>query len=125
MKTSTINPVDTGETARSGESTFPILVSGELKGRWSNATQLPQIGDRVQVTFNKLGDGTIIAFFEEHGFIGVVVKPDQRPDWHVKQNGDTHPNYTVFGAEIKFLPLDCRREENSEKAKAWGNGGAR
>jgi len=35
--------------------------------------------------------------------LGAEVKVDVRPDWHVKQNGERHPNPMVYGAEIKYL----------------------
>lgn len=72
-------------------------------GLWTNKV-LPQIGARVRVTFNGLGTGTVVAYFREAGYIGVEVRPDKRPDWHIRQNGDRHPHYLVFGAEIEVLP---------------------
>ena len=62
-----------------------------------------QIGDRVKVTFNGLGDGTVIAFWTNAGYMGLEIQPDQRPEWHIKQNGGAHPTYLVFGAEVKKL----------------------
>lgn len=61
----------------------------------------PRIGERVRVTFNGFGEGRVVAYFREAGFLGVEVKCDKRPDWHVKQNGDKHPHPMVFGAEIE------------------------
>ena len=71
-------------------------------GHWSNK-QAPQIGDRVLITFNRFGKGTIIGAFTEAGYLGVIVKCDQRPEWHIKQNGDKHIHPHVFGAEVEFL----------------------
>jgi hypothetical protein len=61
----------------------------------------PRIGDKVGITFNGFGTGTVVAYFREAGFLGVEVKCDQRPEWHIKQNGDTHAHPMVFGAEIE------------------------
>lgn len=60
----------------------------------------PPIGTRVLVKFNKLGTGTVQGYFIEHGWVGVHVLPDQRPEWHMKQNGPAANYYLVFGIEI-------------------------
>lgn len=84
-----------------------ILTCGGFTGKWSNQ-QAPKIGDRVKVTMNGLGVGTITGFFVESGWLGVIVQPDegQRPKWHVdqfKRNKYEFIGYQVFGAEIKFM----------------------
>lgn len=81
---------------------WPVLTVERVSGRWSNE-RAPKLGDRVHVKFNGLGTGEIIGFFEMDGWLGVKVRCDNRPDWHVKQNGDRHPHPMVFGAEVRFL----------------------
>lgn len=84
------------------------MTRGQLCGLWSGANEKrflapPAIGERVQVTFNQLGTGTVTGYFVEAGFLGIILKADNRPDWHKKQN----PNcdlYHVFGAEIAPIP---------------------
>ena len=73
------------------------------EGKWSGAHKgfpvPPAIGSRV----NLLGTGTVIQYFAEAGWIGLVVAPDegQRPDWHLRQlRGKPFIGYHVFGAEI-------------------------
>jgi hypothetical protein len=58
----------------------------------------PQIGERVTVKFNGFGDGTVIDYFISDGYLGVLVKVDQQPNWHIKQGG-TNP-IRAFGIEI-------------------------
>jgi hypothetical protein len=70
------------------------------EGKWSGINPIPKIGDKVKINFNNLGSGIVVAYFILEGYIGVEVKLDKRPAWHIKQNGDTHPNPTVFGAEL-------------------------
>jgi len=66
-------------------------------GEWS-ATFDPNIGNRVRITMNNFGTGTVVSYFCEHGYRGVRVKLDQQPEWHKKQG---QPPYAlVFGAEI-------------------------
>lgn len=70
---------------------------------WSGKTDPPPVGTRVNVRINGLGYGTIAAYFTEHGYLGVKITLEDRPEWHVKQN----PNRDyclVFGAEIDVEP---------------------
>jgi len=67
-------------------------------GEWSNTFD-PNIGDRVEITFNGFGAGSVVSYFCEHGCRGVRVKLDKQPEWHRKQG---QPPYAlVFGAEIR------------------------
>jgi len=70
------------------------------KGRWSGTFD-PNIGDRVEVTLNGFGAGTVVSYFCEHGYRGVRVKLDKQPKWHRKQG---QPPYVLaFGAEIRAV----------------------
>jgi hypothetical protein len=60
----------------------------------------PPIRTRVFVTFNGFGFATVRSYFIEDGWIGVEVECENRPEWHLKQNGDDHRFPLVFGAEI-------------------------
>ena len=84
------------------EGTHRVVEVAGHRGKWSNA-RLIQPGDKVKVTFNTLGTGTVVGYFVQEGFVGLEIKPDQRPDWHITQNGSNHPHYTVFGAEVVAL----------------------
>jgi hypothetical protein len=84
------------------QNDWPVITVDGNTGHWSNARE-PKIGDRVRIKFNQFGTGTILATFVEEGWLGVIVKCDKRPQWHIKQNGDRHPNPHVFGAEVEFL----------------------
>jgi len=73
----------------------------ELK--WSKTAAFPEppaVGTRVHVRFNRLGVGTVQGYFVEHGWLGVHVLPDARPQWHIDQNGLEKNYYLVFGNEI-------------------------
>ena len=71
------------------------------EGKWSGKGPIPAIGDRVHINFNSFGAGTVRSYFVEGGWVGVEVECDQRPEWHIKQNGNTHTRPLVFGAELK------------------------
>ena len=60
----------------------------------------PELGTSVRINFNGLGTGIVAAYFVEHGWLGVKVMLDSRPDWHKKQAPDK-PYALVFGAEIE------------------------
>ena len=69
---------------------------------WSNAKPPPPPGTRVHVNFNGFGDGTVVAYFREDGYLGVEVMVDKRPDWHVKRGDDKHPHPMCFGVELTY-----------------------
>jgi hypothetical protein len=62
----------------------------------------PTVGARVVVTMNAFGPATVTGYFVEHGFLGVHVRPDKRPQWHREQN-PTRDVICVFGTEIRPL----------------------
>lgn len=82
--------------------TRPVYVVEGHSGIWSGKGTPPAIGSRVRCTINKLGPGTVVGYFTEHKFMGVMVELDAatRPDFHRKQNGDDC-RALVFGAEIE------------------------
>ena len=87
-------PVPTAEVDLAGVPT---------RVKWSNQKAPPPLlGARVRITFNELGAGTVVGYFVEHGYLGVEVRCENRPAWHVRQNGDKHPHPLVFGAEIRI-----------------------
>lgn len=78
--------------------------------QWSGASKgfecPPAIGEKVRVSMNNLGVGTVEGYFIESGYIGLLIKPDdgQSPDWWVKQNaGKGRTHYSVFGTEIRRI----------------------
>lgn len=82
---------------------------GRVCGLWSTNgangfDAPPAIGERVEVTMNGFGPGTVVGYFVESGFIGIEVKVDNRPDWHRKQDPtNKHPHPLVFGSEIQRI----------------------
>lgn len=83
---------------------------------WRGADPIPAQGERVQVTLNGLGPGTVSGFFlageagkadpanPERRFLGVAVMLESPPDWYKQQT----PSYQtdparVFGPEVTAL----------------------
>jgi len=68
--------------------------------KWSGKSSIPAIGDRVRIRINDLGTGCVKSYFHEAGWLGVEVTLDKRPEWHLKQQGDSTPAL-VFGVEVE------------------------
>ena len=76
--------------------------------KWSGKSlTLPKVGDRIKVTMNGIGHGTVLGYFIEYGWLGLHVKPEVQPDWLVKQERERkrkatfYPNQVlVFGTEV-------------------------
>ena len=68
--------------------------------QWGGKLDPPEIGTKIRVNFNNLGEATVTGFFIEEGYFGVKCKPANPPAWWLKQNpGRTE--YMVFGTEIE------------------------
>lgn len=53
--------------------------------KWSGKMSLPSIGDRIYMRINSIGYGSVVGYCESHGFVGLLVKPENPPEWYVKQ----------------------------------------
>jgi len=56
-----------------------------LPMKWSGTMPLPAIGDRVYVRMNSIGWANVSGYAEVEGFLGLMVSPENPPDWYVKQ----------------------------------------
>lgn len=74
-----------------------------LWGLTGGFAEPPAIGSRVDVLINGFGPATVLSYFTEAGFLGVAVRPDVRPAWHVRQSPDRDVAL-VFGAEVRPEP---------------------
>ena len=70
-------------------------------GKWSGAF-VPEVGEIVTAKMNSLGKGRVLGFFVEAGWVGVIVKLFEPPEWHVRQNGAA-ALAGLFGCEIEKL----------------------
>jgi hypothetical protein len=93
---------DTSDGPRKGHITNIQIGTHVL---WSGKNPAPPpIGTPVEINFNGLGTGTVDSYFIEHGFLGVKVRLDNPPAWHVKQNKNRTAHQgcaLVFGIELR------------------------
>lgn len=75
---------------------------------WVCDKPIPARGTEVDVRINGIGRSVVQKYFVEHGFIGLIVKPHNPPDWYIKQNGADAVCH-VFPAET--AELQVRNEE--------------
>lgn len=68
---------------------------------WSNAVQPPATGNIVNVRMNGIGLSEVVGYFVEDGYLGLLVKPFDPPEWYVAQNGYDATGH-AFGAEIEI-----------------------
>jgi len=66
---------------------------------WSDVLPPPSIGAKVRAP-GELGEGEVVGYFSEHGYLGVLIRFDKPPAWYVKQNGATTPGH-IYGAELR------------------------
>ena len=79
------------------------------KLQWVTNKPIPAVGSEVNVKINGIGHSKVLKYFVEHGFIGLVVQPQDPPAWYLKQNGDDPCH--VFPAEC--LELQVRKEDGN------------
>lgn len=70
--------------------------------QWVCDKPIPAVGSEVNVTINGIGRSTILKYFVEYGFIGMLVQPLDPPAWYIKQNGKDEPCH-VYPAECEEL----------------------
>tara|TARA_B100000214_G_C23541082_1_gene434063 strand:+ start:38 stop:367 length:330 start_codon:yes stop_codon:yes gene_type:complete len=83
---------------------------------WVSKMPIPKVGDEVNVTINGIGRSIVLKYFVEHGFIGLLVQPQNPPTWYVKQNGADEPCH-VFPAEC--TELQVRNEDGKVDSKFY------
>jgi hypothetical protein len=79
-----------------GTGTFMVYrteVGEDLK--WSASFPLPQIGDRIQITMNGIGEAEVMGYFKEGGVLGVMAKALLPPKW-LKDQRDKERNSSSF-----------------------------
>ena len=76
--------------------------------QWVCDKSIPAVGSEVNVKINGIGLSKVLKYFVEHGFVGLVVQPQDPPAWYIKQNGADEPCH-VFPAEV--AELQVRKED--------------
>jgi hypothetical protein len=78
--------------------------------KWSGPAQIPSLETKVNINFNRIGSGTVIGYFREYDYLGLMVRVDNPPEFQVKQTGLKHPIAFVFGCDILPVPSDPKQE---------------
>lgn len=69
---------------------------------WAGKVAPPAIGEKINVNMNSLGNGDVVGYFSQEGYLGLRVKLDSPPEWYVKQNKGNVVGH-IFGPEFKPL----------------------
>jgi hypothetical protein len=76
--------------------------------KWSGSKPPPTIGERVHCYMNGLGQGKVVNYFVEYGWLGVRVQLDCNPGWRRKQLNGKNPPACMFGVDLES------RQKNGE-----------
>lgn len=99
-----IDKVPEYEAAIWNEEKTKILNKGG-KALWSAKFAPPAVGEVVVIRINAIGNAVVEGYCLAYGFLGVMAKPLDPPEWYVKQNGGNVAG-CVFGAEISIVEKD-------------------
>src|SRR5689334_19683097 len=56
-------------------------ISNGMVGKWSGVNDAPEIGAKVNVSMNGIGLATVLGYFIQDGWLGVVVRIAKRPKY--------------------------------------------
>lgn len=80
--------------------------------KWSGDKDPPAIGTVVKTYLNGLGTGTVLRYFVEYGWLGLIVAFENPPKWYVKQNNGNPPGH-IFGVDLKRRNINPQKETAS------------
>jgi len=60
---------------------FALYDFGDQRLKWSAPFPLPALGTRVYITMNNIGWASIEGFFAEDGYVGVMTRAEDPPQW--------------------------------------------
>lgn len=76
----------------------PIAGTAEAPA-WFGKFAPPAVGTVITVKINGIGQATVVGYFTEGGYLGVLNQPIDPPAWYIKQNGGNVVG-GAFGPEI-------------------------
>jgi hypothetical protein len=74
--------------------------------KWSGDNAPPAIGAKVKVYMNSLGNGEVVGYFSEYGWLGVLVVLSKPPSWWRKQTRERGENPATTPAHIYGKELE-------------------
>lgn len=84
------------------------LVNDSDPYKWSGDNDPPKIGAKVKIYMNNFGAGTVVGYFAEHGWLGVLVKLSNPPSWWRQQTRDRGKDPTKTNGHFFGLDLEPR-----------------
>ena len=85
-------------------------------GKWSGSF-IPEIGEKVTAVVNNIGECRVLGYFLEDGWDGVIARPENPPEWVIRQNGG-NAVCGLFGAEIReAIPEQFKQREMNDAAR--------
>ena len=76
--------------------------------KWSGDNDPPAIGKRVKIYMNNFGTGTVVGYFAEYGWLGVLVKLSKPPAWWKQQTRDRGADPAKTNGHFFGLDLEPR-----------------
>jgi len=77
------------------------------KLQWVTTKPIPAVGSEVNVKINGIGRSTVLKYFVEHGFIGLLVQPINPPDWYRMQNESKTDSALYDWEPCHVFPAEC------------------
>jgi hypothetical protein len=93
-------PAELSRPVWQGEGVKRRLVNDADPFKWSGDNDPPALGAKVKIYMNALGTGTVVGYFVEYGWFGVLVKLNKAPAWWRKQNPSNRPAH-LFGLDLE------------------------
>ena len=75
--------------------------------QWVANKPLPAVGSEVTVKVNGIGRSTVLRYFVEHGFVGLLVQPLNPPTWYKNQNASTTDSALYDWDSCHVFPAEC------------------
>lgn len=75
------------------------------------AISSPEIGETILAVVNGIGKCQVLGYYLKDGWSGVIVLPENPPEWFIRQNG-RNGVCGLFGAEIRELEFGYLEGDN-------------
>jgi len=69
--------------------------------KWSGRADPPKIGAKVTCYMNGIGAATVLKYFVEYGWLGVICEVKKNPAWRKKQGNGHNPPAHLFGLDLE------------------------
>ena len=77
------------------------------KLEWVSDQPFPAVGSEVTVKINGIGRSTVLKYFVEYGFIGLLVQPIDPPAWYRNQNESKTDSALYDWEPCHVFPAEC------------------